>query len=313
MKNKFKIRSSAVPILLIMIPAILCSQSRKDTTMSGGNTPPVASSAKPESWFTAKPVAEKVLRIDDHGSDNMYLVEGKDKALLIDTGLGVADLAGFVKSLTALPVIVVNTHGHPDHAGGNFQFSRVYAHPSDFELIKRFTSGEYRAGTVQRIRQESPGLAAFILKDSSDLKLPAPVSAREGDVFDLGGRILEVIETPGHTPGSICLLDAGNRLLFTGDNDNSLVWLFLKDCLPLEMYLQTLRKVQARSGEFDTLLPGHGDPIDKSFIGEQIACAENILSGACKGEPYKSFAGDALLCSYKRAGIAFNPENLRVK
>jgi hydroxyacylglutathione hydrolase len=299
--------------ILMMQAGSTFSQGRTDPVKPDEKRASAAPVVQSASWFTAKPVAEKVLRIDDHGSDNMYLVEGKDKALLIDTGLGVADLAGFVKSLTALPVIVVNTHGHPDHAGGNFQFSRVYAHPSDFELIKRFTSGEYRAGTVQRMLQESPGLATFILKDSSDLKLPAPVSAREGDVFDLGGRILEVIETPGHTPGSICLLDAGNRLLFTGDNDNSLVWLFLKDCLPLEMYLQTLRKVQARSGEFDTLLPGHGDPIDKSFIGEQIACAENILSGACKGEPYKSFAGDALLCSYKRAGIAFNPENLRVK
>jgi glyoxylase-like metal-dependent hydrolase (beta-lactamase superfamily II) len=278
-----------------------------------GNRGPAVQNPKSESWFTAKPVAEKVRRIDDHGSDNMYLVEGKEKALLIDTGLGVADLAGFVKSLTALPVIVVNTHGHPDHAGGNIQFGPAYAHPSDFELIKQFTSGEYRAGTIQRILQESPGLAAFILKESSGLKLPAPLPAREGYVFDLGGRKLEVIETPGHTPGSICLLDAENKLLFTGDNDNTLVWLFLRDCLPLETYLQTLQSLKQRAGEFETLLPGHGDPLDKTFIDEQIVCAQNILSGACKGEPYHSFAGDALLCTYKRAGIAYNPDNLRIK
>ena len=280
MKNRSEKMSALILCIVMMHADSSFSQGRTDPIKSDDKPTSAASVAVPESWFTAKPVADKVWRIDDHGSDNAYLVEGKGKALLIDTGLGAADLAGFIKSLTALQVIVVNTHGHPDHAGGNFQFGRVYAHPADFELIKRYTGGDYRAGTVQRILRESPGLTAFILKDSS---------------------------------GSFCLLDAGNKLLFTGDNDNTLVWLFLNDCLPLETYLKTLQKVQAKAGEFETLLPGHGDPIDKTFIGEQIACAQNILSGVCKGESYQSFAGEALLCTYKRAGIAYNPNNLYVK
>ena len=81
-----------------------------------------AQAPKPGSWFTARKVAEGTGCIEDHGSDNMYVVEGKKKALRIDTGLGFAKLSDFVKTLTRLPVVVVNTHGHGDHAGGNYQF-----------------------------------------------------------------------------------------------------------------------------------------------------------------------------------------------
>jgi glyoxylase-like metal-dependent hydrolase (beta-lactamase superfamily II) len=230
-----------------------------------------------------------VWRIDDHGGDNAYLVAGQDRALLIDTGTGVADLAACVRQITRLPATVVNTHGHPDHVGGDFQFESVSAHPDDFAMILRFSG---RGGFDER----------------------RLVPVRAGHVLDLGGRRLEVIETPGHTRGSICLLDAGHKRLFTGDNDNSLVWLFLTDCLPLESYLQTLRSLRQRGSDYDTIRPGHGEPMDTAFISEQIACAESILSGACKGEPYESpFGGGARLCSYKRASIAYDPENLRAR
>jgi glyoxylase-like metal-dependent hydrolase (beta-lactamase superfamily II) len=268
---------------------------------------------KIDSWFEVKSVDDRVWCISDHSNDNIYLVAGDDKALLIDTGIGVADLAQFVKTITTLPLTVVNTHGHPDHAGGNFQFSKVYAHPLDFELIKHFTSQEFHKNTIQRVLKENADLASFILKDIRTYELPSIEPVQAGDVFDLGNRKLEVIETPGHTKGSIVLLDAGNRMLFTGDNNNTLVWLFLDGCLPIESYLQTLQKLNQRNAEFETILPGHGDPIEKSFIDEQIACAQNIISGECKGEEYKSFAGSALLCKHKRAGIAFNPDNIFIK
>jgi glyoxylase-like metal-dependent hydrolase (beta-lactamase superfamily II) len=250
--------------------------------------------AKPDSRFKAKLVAEKVWCIDDKGADNFYLVEGKDKALLIDTGTGAGHLKEYLVSLTKLPIIVANTHGHPDHAGGNFEFDQVYAHPADFEMIQKYGNQEKRAG-------------------NANPKSTVLNSVKQGYQFDLGGRKLEVVEVPGHTKGSICLLDSRHRILFTGDNDNSLVWLFLKECTPLEIYLQTLEKLNQRAGEFETILPGHGIPLDKTFIGDQISCARKILNGTCPGKPYKSFAGDALVCTSGKAAIAFNPENLRQK
>lgn len=82
------------------------------------------------SWFTVNEVSEKVWVISDHNIDNIYLIEGKDSALLVDTGIGVADLVSAVKKLTDKPLIVVNTHGHPDHCGANYQFEKVYIHPA---------------------------------------------------------------------------------------------------------------------------------------------------------------------------------------
>jgi hypothetical protein len=66
-----------------------------------------------------------------------------------------------------------------------------------------------------------------------------------------------------------------------------------------------------RSGEFETLLPGHGGALDKGFIGEHIQCVRSILDGSCRGEPFHTFAGDGLVCRYKRAAIVYNPANLR--
>ena len=97
------------------------------------------------------------------------------------------------------------------------------------------------------------------------------------------------------------------------DNSNLLVWLFLPNSMPLEIYLQTLKKLQSRSAEFRTIYPGHGQPMPSSFIGEQIACVEGILDGSIKGQPQHFFTGDAMVAKYKTAAVAYNPENLRAK
>jgi glyoxylase-like metal-dependent hydrolase (beta-lactamase superfamily II) len=268
----------------------------------------------PGSWLTATRVADQVWRIDDHGGDNMYLVEGKSRALLIDTGLGVAKLADFVRTLTALPVVVVDTHGHPDHAGGNDQFKTVYAPALDFDAIRAVGTTEARRQRLERTTKAAPGAGGLLSADeSARLTAAELVPVEDGHVFDLGGRKLEVIAQAGHTPGEIVLVDAANRLLFAGDNDNTLVWLFLPNSRPLEVYLQSLRELKARDAEFDTILPGHGTPLPKTFLAEQIACVESILDGSCKDEPYQSFAGSARVCRKGSAAVAFDPANLRVK
>jgi hydroxyacylglutathione hydrolase len=275
---------------------------------AGAQTPVVQGS-----WFKSAKVAEGVWCIDDNGADNMYLVEGRDRALLIDTGLGAARLADYVKSLTARPVVVVNTHGHPDHAGANYQFKTVYVHPADAAAAKQVAAPAARARSIKTMAN---GKTAADMVTEEEASRPAEAEllpVKDGFVFDLGGRRLEVIETPGHTPGEIVLLDAANKLLFTGDNDNGLVWLFLPNCLPLEVYMQSLQKLQKRSAEFTTIYPGHGAPMAASFVGEQVKCVESILDGTCKAEPYQSFAGTAMTCRQGNAVVAFNPNNLRAR
>lgn len=259
-------------------------------------------------WFTISEVAEKTWLMDDHRAANIYLVEGSDSALIIDTGIGLADLRSAAMKLTDKPLIVVNTHGHPDHVGANYQFEKVYLHQADFDATRSFMTAEAREGMGSMMAQGAIPSEEEIYKGKiHDPKL-IPVS--EGYIFDLGDRKIKVIETPGHTPGGICLLDMGNRFLFSGDNNNSLVWLFLEGCLPLSKYLTTLEKQMQMRSEFDTLFPGHGPGMDSDFIGDQIQCVRSILDGSCESKPYESFAGNGRVCTTGRATVAYNPENL---
>jgi glyoxylase-like metal-dependent hydrolase (beta-lactamase superfamily II) len=266
-----------------------------------------------DSWFKVKKVADKTWCISDHEIDNIYLLEGNKKALLIDNGMGVANISDLVKSITKLPVTVVITHGHLDHSGATFQFPIAYANSLDFKSIKDDNLEAQRKNRIKSTLKDFKLAENEIFKDTVNLNPTKLKSVKDGFTFDLGGRKIEVIEVPGHTPGSIVLLDKANKMLFAGDNDNGLVWLFLNGCTPLETYLKSLEKLQKRSNEFTIIYPGHGESVDSEFLSEQINCGKSILDGSCKGEKYTSFAGDGKLCNYKRAGIAFNPDNLFIK
>ena len=268
------------PAVLMLGLAVLGAAAR------GADRAPAADAGRDLAGFTVTSIAEGVRCISDEGEVNAYLIEGSRKALLVDSGYGRHDLDRCVAKLTKLPVEVLLTHGHRDHAGGVGPFGRAYAHEADWKLV----GSSLREGVRVRL---------FAIAD--------------GDRLDLGGRVLQVIGTPGHTPGSVCVLDAAHRLLFAGDTTNRIVWLFLKESLPLETYLASLRKLNARAKEFDTVLPGHGAPLDAAFIGEQIACAEQILSGGYTRKEYRWRERRALQWTCQRATIAFDPEKLRAK
>ena len=252
-----------------------------------------------------------ILEGDASSNVNIYVVEGKDSALIIDTGFGSGDIKSYLQKLTKLPLIIVNTHGHGDHTGGNRQFQKVYLHPDDFYMVDAKTSKKMPMMTTEKPDEKTKSNQDAPVKSGSVTYIPI----REGRIFDLGGRKLEVIEVPGHTHGSIVLLDKGNKILFAGDNTNSIVWLFLGDCYPLEVYLKSLEKVQKRVDDFDVVLPGHNTPLEKTYISEQIGAVKSILDGTCKpfhyDHPFNT--SGALECDYKTAKVAYDPNNLREK
>jgi len=293
---------------MVTIPNCRSGQSGKNGKQFSGNE-----NTGSDTIYKINLFAENVWVIDENGGVNMYLIVGRDSALLIDTGFGAADLLACVRSITDLPLIIINTHGHPDHSGANYQFREIYAHPLDFDAVRQFSNLEFRKSRDGSWQQDSVVGNADAFESTEEIQTMVLLPVREGYVFDLGERKLEVIEVPGHTPGSICLLDADHKILFTGDNNNTLVWLFLEGCAPLETYLQTLIKLKQREEEFDTMMPGHGTLLDKKFMDEQITCVQKILDGTCVGEPYESFAGEARVCYYERAGVAYNPDNLYIQ
>ena len=259
-------------------------------------------------WFSFKEIERNVWVIDDHKAVNIYLIIGKDSSLVVDTGIGSADLHSLISKLTDKPLIVVNTHGNSENAGGNYQFEKVYVHPDD-SLSARICNlpGNRLDAAKIMLRGESPSKTDMFIGNEVQTKL---VAVHEGHLFNLGDRVIEVIETPGHTPGSICLLDIKNKFLFSGDNNNTLVWLFLKGCLPLHDYFKTLEKLNNRSPEFNTFFPGHGIPKPAGFIKDQLLCVRSILNGSCEPVEFKSYAGDAMMCTFGQASVAYNPDNL---
>ncbi len=200
----------------------------------------------------------------------IYAVEGEDAVALVDTGMGKGDLPGSLEAITpGKRLMVFNTHCHFDHSAGNFAFSAVHVHPG--------------CGPDQDETEAMPGAPA-----AKACRIPV----QEGDRFDLGGVSLEVVETPGHTPGCICLLDRVHRVLFAGDligSDSHNVWML--DHLPwvkfstvsLECYLRSLRKVEALGEAYDGFLCGHdGRILGKEFLSELIRLTESVLDGSAR-------------------------------
>jgi glyoxylase-like metal-dependent hydrolase (beta-lactamase superfamily II) len=262
-------------------------------------------------WYTAKLIEEKTWLLEEHGIDNSYLIEGKDSALLIDVGFGVTNLRDFVKSLTAKPLIVVNTHQHPDHIGGNYQFSKVYVGAQDIETVRGYLDPKKMKPITDMILKDIliPDSLKFI--DTANLKATVLVPIRDGHVFKLGDRDIKVISVPGHTPGSICLIDEKHKLLFTGDNNNPEVWLFFEESLPVETYLQSLQKLSKSKNIFKTLLPGHGPAVKKEILEDLVQCSKLILSGKCKTKPFHNFLGSGTACTYKAVTIAFDTKKIK--
>lgn len=209
------------------------------------------------------------------GSQNMYLLEGRDRALLIDTLWGAGNLREHVESLTDKPVVVINTHTHLDHSGGNGEWEEVLMLP----------------GAV-------PDLASCRRSPFDLSKLPHPdykkVLVHEGDRIDLGGRTLEVFDISAHSNGSLALLDRDNRQLFVGDElESHQVLMYevmeevdepgrpafdLKDRL-LRHHANT-EKLLALREHWDTVYPAHnGAPIAASYLEDHLGLVEHIFAG----------------------------------
>ena len=246
----------------------------------------------------------------------MYLIIGKTQALLLDTGVGAGNVHAVVKELTDLPCLVVNSHHHYDHAGGNVWFDEVYAHKNAVSVLKEQNCQEVRRAFIERqLSREEYNGEASVADTISYLHEYRVNPIEEGKVFDLGGRKLEVIETFGHTKDGICLLDSENRLLFSGDSVVSTPTLITEPCKSdtMEHYAKALKHLEGREAEFDLIFPGHYvHPIPKTYLKELIVCAEKILENPLYGTPEKNHMSDqiAYRAFYKKASILYTMDRV---
>ena len=259
-------------------------------------------------WFEVYKVAPDTFAIyEPHQSEETiaYLIAGKQKALLFDTGMGISDIRKVVTELTKLPIIVLNSHTHDDHVGGNWQFETIYSMDTDFSRTNA------RGSVADAQAEIAPGEICGELPKGFDPRSYRTKSwyiskyVHDGEKLDLGSRSLEIIATPGHTPDSICLYDAANHLLFTGDTYYpGPIWLYRPET-DLSLYESSVSRLEFQRRDIQTLLGAHNVPIAPASVLPILALASGELRPAVlkKKGKCKSAGPGKQLCVVE--GISF--------
>lgn len=237
-------------------------------------------------FFQTEVLLPGLTRIWDIAHTAMYLVEGREKAILIDTGAGVGDLRACVAQLTDKPLTVLITHGHVDHAMGAGQFERVYMSPLDEAVYCEHSKLAARMDYVKR--------TGAVQVAESDYQDPRPfgdfLPLYPGDHFDLGGLTVEVLEGAGHTPGSVTMRIPEMGVLLLGDACNNFTFLFLPESSTVAQYRQMLLRLKAQTdGTYQRVLFSHGRGEGAvNMIEEVIAVCDQILRGETDDIPFEA-------------------------
>ena len=191
----------------------------------------------------------------ENGMVRFFLLKGTERALLIDTGMTVRHARRIASALTGLPVILLNTHADRDHTGSNEEFESFYMHPADGEQYRK--SG--KSGEI--------------------------IPLHDGEEIDLGERKLRIIHLPGHTPGSVAVLDVSRRVLISGDpiQEHGHIFMF-GEHRNMRDYISSLEKLDRMTADFDEIWPSHADiPLSPECIRRLCDGARKILGGGLEG------------------------------
>jgi len=240
-------------------------------------------------WFEVYRISPGVFAIyEPHQSAEVisYLVLGTTRAVLFDTGMGISNIRDVVEGLTRLPVSVLNSHTHDDHVGDNWRFTDIYGMDTEFTRAnakgsREDAQAEIASGEV--CGDLPPGFipAEYVTK-------PFHISRwiHDHDKIDLGGRILEVIATPGHTPDSIALMDEKNGLLFTGDTFYPGPIFLYRPETDLDAYVASVKKLASLAPRLQLLLPAHNVPVAEPVsLPRVVEAMEQVRSGKLKAVP----------------------------
>lgn len=214
-------------------------------------------------YFKVIKLKNNIYRIYEPKNNYTTVILGSEKALVIDNGYGFGNIRKVIESITDLPLMMVNTHGHLDHTGGNYLFDEVYINPDDIDtyykyekekgLLLTYFNKLYKEKNIQiwpdEFNEEN------FMKTTTKKFIPL----NDHQIIDLGKRKLEVIKIPGHTIGHITLLDYETGILFSGDAVSTTLWLFYDNGITLDMYceyLENLKKYPIKG-----ILPTHLEEI----------------------------------------------------
>jgi glyoxylase-like metal-dependent hydrolase (beta-lactamase superfamily II) len=261
-------------------------------------------------WFEVYKVSPGVFAIyEPHQAEETvsYLIVGHKQAVLFDTGMGIADIRKIISKLTARPVVVLNSHTHNDHVGGNWQFTFVYGMDTQFTRTNAKGSREDAQAEIAPDQLCGDLPKGFNPKTYATKPWKISLAIHNGFKVNLGGRTLEVISTPGHTPDAICLLDRANGLLFTGDTYYPApIWLFRSET-DLDAYLASVKRLAALSPDLKLVLGAHNIPVAQPDVLprlveaiQAVRAGQGSVKPAGEGKALHSFDGFTFLLAASR-------------
>ena len=222
-----------------------------------------------KNWFLTKKIDSNTFVISEPGhweETNCYLLVGTEKALLIDTGLGISDISKEVLKITDKPVIAVPTHVHWDHIGGLWNFHEFYVH----ELEKDWIDGKFPLSIdfVRKMLVKDSSLTDTIKSDNYAIFQGEPSGLlSDDDVIDLGNRKIKILHTPGHSPGHMCFFEEKTGYLFSGDLIYKGTLFANYESTDPEKYLKSVQKIEKLS--INKIFPAHHSiDISKDIISE---------------------------------------------
>ena len=204
----------------------------------------------PETPMEAVKINDKTYRIEDNGV-RCYLFIGTKQALLVDTGFGQSgNLKELVETLTDKPIKLIISHADPDHIGNIEIFDKVHMHKTEVPY--------------------------FLTSDNRNIEI---VEITEDDKIDIGDRQFEIMHIPGHTTGSIALLDRENRIIVTGDSLSAGPVFMFGEGRDINAYMASMERLDAIKETFDEIYPSHGpSPLYPDHIQKAITAAKKLLA-----------------------------------
>jgi len=221
-------------------------------------------------------IADGIYLINEFDGTNCYLLVGSEKALLIDTGTGFCDMKAAVRQITDLPLTVIATHGHVDHIGGAGQFGEIYVHKNDCALLNRvqLSVPMRKAFTAGNGAVKAHGISAKDVTRYPDKVKLIPFTEFS---IDLGGKTVTAHLTPGHTKGSVALIDEEDKIIFSGDNVCDALWMHLPGCTSMEEWLPSAEWLYEKSADYRVFW-GHRTPeLTREYIGTVVQWGREIL------------------------------------
>ncbi len=275
-------------------------------------------------FFKAQKLDDDLYVITEAGIVHCYLILGQEKAVLVDAGFGYEDIRHIIRSITDLPVMLVLTHGDPDHSYGSEHFGDIWLCQPDYGQILGFDTKPERQFAaelgVKFLKENKPeAIERFDSKafaEKSLLRVLTPHFVKDGELFDLGEKTLEVIFTPGHSYGHIMLLDRAKKRLFSGDMicDYVIIYFFESDRnAPFSMALNSWERIKRLERDIIDIYSSHGqNPITMEYVDAYIECfSGEFQQNYLKDKPFSiPFLGCGYQHIYKTVNIQYSDKRL---